>query len=187
MAAESAPVEAPATVSAGRASRAGFVDELCEMIRGSSGMVFMDCQSLDSTETSELRKTVRPTKARLKVVKNRLMRIACQREKVPGCAGWLKFNTAVAFMGEDPLVAVKAIAKYAKDHERLKVKGALIDGRPLEMEEFGRLAALPGRQEMLGMAAGMMKAPFGRAARGFGSAFVKMALLLKEAAKKAKG
>ena len=177
---------APENVTAGRASRAGFVDELRRMIRESSGMVFMDCQSLDSTETSQLRKAVRPTQVRLKVVKNRLMRIACEREKVPGCEGWLKFNTAVAFMGEDPLVAVKAIAGYAKDHGKLKVKGALIDGRPLEMEEFGRLAALPGRNEMLRMVAGMMKAPFSRAARDFGSVFVKMALLLKEAAKKAK-
>ncbi len=175
-----------AATTKGRMRRSEFVDDLCEMIRGSSGMVFMDCQALDSVETSDLRKMVRPTQTKLRVVKNRLMRIACGREKVSGCDEWLKFNTAVAFMGEDPLPAVKVIAGYAKDHEKLKLKGALIDGRPLGLDELKQLAALPGKREMLGMAANVMKAPLTRAARTFSGIYVKMALLLKEAAKKAK-
>lgn len=186
MSAEAAVCGTRAGGKPGRAGRAEFVSELRELIRGSSGMVFMDAQSLDSLETWELRKAMRPTQARLRVVKNRLMRIAFEQEKVAGCSEWLKFNTAVAFTGEDALLAVKTIARYAGDHEKLRLKGALIDGRPLALDELKKLAALPGRREMLGMTAGMLKAPLARAARGFNGVLVKMSLLLREAAKKAK-
>lgn len=171
--------------SAGKEKRARFVDELRQLIRESSGMVFMDCQRLDSVETFGLRKAVGPTRAKLKVVKNRLMRIACEQEHVSECSTWLKFNTAIAFVTEDPMPAVKVIARYATEHENLKLKGAFIEGRPLELEGLKTLAALPGRPELLTMVATQMKAPLVRAARSFGGMYVKLALLLKEAAKKA--
>lgn len=170
--------------SPGHVERVHHVDELRELIRGSSGMVFLDCQALDSAETSELRKAMRPALGRLKVVKNRLMRIACEQENVTGCEAWLKFNTAVAFVGEDSLLAVKAIQRYASAHERLKLKGAFMDGRLLTLDSLKALAALPGRLELLTMMAMTMKAALTRAVRSFSGVYVKLALLLKEAARK---
>lgn len=175
-------VMAPA---AGKEKRARFVDDLRHLIRESSGMVFMDCQGLDSVETFGLRKAVGPTRAKLVVVKNRLMRIACEQEHVSECSTWLKFNTAIAFVPDDPIPAVKVLARYATEHEKLKLKGALIEGRPLDQEGLKTLAALPGRLELLTMVAMQMKASLVRAARSFSGVYVKLARLLKEAAKKA--
>ena len=148
-------------------------------------MVFLDAQRLDSTETTELRKAIRPTAASLKVVKNRLMKLACEAEQVPGCGDWLKMNTAVAFLADDPVAGLKALTTFASEHEKLSLKGGLLDRRPLDVAELKALAALPGRRELLTMAAGTMKAPFSRAARDFTSMLTKLALLMKEAAKKA--
>jgi len=171
--------------SGGKAKRASMVQSLRERIRTSSGMIFLDIQRLDSSENTELRKAIRPTAAHLKVVKNRLMRIACEAEQVPDCGNWLKRNTAVAFLTDDPVVALKALTTFAAGHEKLALKGGLLDRRPMEADALKALAALPGRRELLTMAAGTLKAPFARAARGFSSVLVKLALLMKEAAKKA--
>jgi large subunit ribosomal protein L10 len=104
---------------------------------------------------------------------------------VPDCGGWLKMNTAVAFLGDDPVAGLKALTTFAAEHEKLALKGGLLDRHPLDVAGLKALAALPGRHELLTMAAGTMKAPFSRAARSFTSVLVKLALLMKEAAKKA--
>ena len=113
------------------------------------------------------------------------MRIACEQEHVSECSTWLKFNTAIDFVPEDPIPAVKVLARYATEHEKLKLKGALIEGRPLDLEGLKTLAALPDRLELLSMVATQMKASLVRAARSFSGVYVKLARLLKEAAKKA--
>jgi large subunit ribosomal protein L10 len=171
--------------SGGKAKRAAVIDGLRERIRGASGLVFLDAQRLDSAETTDLRRAIRPTAASLKVVKNRLMRLACEAEKIPECGDWLKRNTAVAFLGPDPVTAVKVLTKFAAEHEKLALKGALLDKRPVGLDGLKALAALPGRNELLTMTAAAMKAPFVRAARDFSGVLVKLALLMKEAAKKA--
>ena len=172
-------------VSEGRVRRAAAIEGLRERIRGASGMVFVDVQKLDSTETTELRKAIRPTAANLKVVKNRLMKLACEQEQVPGCGDWLKQNTAVAFLGDDPVAGIKVLTKFAGEHDKMALKGGLLDKRPIALADLKALAALPGRRELLGMAAVMMKAPLARGARDFEGLLVKLALLMKEAAKKA--
>jgi large subunit ribosomal protein L10 len=176
---------ATTTLSAGKTERAAAITELRGMIKGASALVFMDTKGLDSVETFELRKAMRPTDSRLKVVKNRLMKIACREEQVSGADGWLKDNTAVAFVADDAVSALKALTAYAAGHDKLKLKGGLVDGKALALDELKALATLPGKRELLTMMATTMKSPIARGARDFKSVFQKMALLLAEAAKKA--
>lgn len=179
-----AVANAPGT-SAGKVERAAAITELRGMIKGASALVFMDTKGLDSVETFELRKAMRPTSSRLKVVKNRLMKIACREEKVEGADGWLKDNTAVAFVSDDAVAAVKALTTYAGEHDKLKLKGGMVDGKPIDVSGLKALALLPGRRELLTMMATTMKSPLARGARDFKAVFQKMAVLLAEAAKKA--
>lgn len=171
--------------SSGKAKRAEMIKGLRERIKESTGMVFVDMQKLDSAETTDLRKAIRPSAASLKVVKNRLMKLACEKEQVPDCGGWLKQNTAVAFLGGDPIAGLKALTTFAADHDKLSIKGGLLEKQTLDLAAIQALAALPGRRELLAMTAGTMKGPLVRAARDFQSLIVKMVLLMKEAAKKA--
>lgn len=177
----------PATTvnTAGRARRAQSVNGLRERIRGAGGLVFLNAQKLNAAETTNLRKAVRGGEATLTVVKNRLMRIACQAESIPDLKDWLKQNTAVAFLGTDPVAGVKALDGFAAEHDKLIVKGGLIEGRPVAAAELKALAALPGRFELLTKTAVVMKAPLTRGARSMKGVFVKMLVVLKEAAKKA--
>ncbi len=176
---------AQAGTSAGRAVRESVVEELRGMIRSSKGLVFVSTLGLNSEEDTELRKAMRPVQTKFRVVKNRLMRIACQKENVSLDVEWLKRNTAVAFVGEDAVSAVKILNRYAEAHENLKLKGGLVDGRAVGLDGLKALAALPGRKEMMARVAGTLKAPMTKAARDFKQVFVKMALLLKEASRKA--
>jgi len=170
----------------GKAERLKFVGELQRMIRTSSGLVFIGMKGLNSSETYGLRRSLRPSGAKLKVVKNRLMRIALKEEHVTGCDEWLKLDTAVVFLSDDPLAAVKAIATCAEEVEKLKFKGALVEGRAVDGAGLKELAKLPGRSALLTMAAASMKAPLVRAVMSFHGVMRKLAVAMREAAKKAK-
>lgn len=176
---------AAAVHTPGRAKREQSVNGLRERIRGAGGLVFLNAQKLNAAETTSLRKAVRGGDASLTVVKNRLMRIACEREAIPDLKDWLKQNTAVAFLGSDPVAGVKALDGFAAEHDKLVVKGGLIEGRPVAAAELKALASLPGRHELLTKTAVVLKAPLTRGARSMKGVFVKMVLVMKEAARKA--
>jgi large subunit ribosomal protein L10 len=162
-----------------------MVEDLRGLIRGSKGMIFLNDGGLDSVETTELRKRMRLSQSRLRTVKNRLMKIACDEEKVEGCTPWLKTNTMVAFASEDAVAALKELNAYSVEHEKLKFKGGVIEGKPVDPAGLKALASLPGRRDLLTMVATGMKGPLSKAARDFKAVYTKMALLLKEASKKA--
>jgi len=156
--------------------RAEMIGGLQEIIRSSSGMIFVDYRGLDSVGMYELRKSLRPTGVRFKIVKNTLMRLACEREKVAGVDEWLVFNTAVAFTGEDPISVLKVLSDFTKSNQHLKLKGGVIDGSPVGLNDLKALAALPNRRDMLTRAAGTMKGVLSRGARDFSWLLTRLAM-----------
>jgi len=163
--------------------RLAMIGELQETIRKSSGMIFVDYRGLDSVGMYELRKSLRPTGVRFKIVKNTLMRLACEREKVTGVDEWLVFNTAVAFTGEDPVSVLKILNDFTKSNEHVKLKGGVIDGSPVGLSDLKALAALPNRTEMLTRAAGTMKGLLSRGARDFSWLLTRLAMDMRARAK----
>ncbi len=156
-----------------------MITELQEMIRGASGMVFLDYRGLTCADMYELRRSLRPTGARVKVVKNRLMRIAFEREAVKGCDDFLLFNTAVAFAGADPVAAVKSISEFSASHQNAKIKGGFISRAPVALQELKALASLPGRRELLSRAAVCMKGVLYRAVGDFNGLLIRLCLDMK--------
>jgi len=156
--------------------RAAMIGSLQEIIRSSSGMIFVNYRGLDSVGMYELRKNLRPTGVRFKIVKNTLMRLACEREKVAGVDEWLVSNTAVAFTGEDPVSVLKVLNDFTKSNKHVELKGGVIDGSPVGINDLKALAALPNRREMLTRAAGTMKGLLSRGARDFSWLLTRLAM-----------
>ena len=57
---------------------------------------------------------------------------------------------------DDYLAPLKAIYKFTKDNEFYKIKGGVVEGKILSVDELITLAKLPSRQELLGMLAGAL-------------------------------
>ena len=156
-----------AGMSGPKTIRSEAIGALQAEIKNAAGMIFVDYRGLDSVGMYELRKSLRPTGVRFKIVKNTLMRLACEREKVAGVDSWLVNNTAVAFTGEDSVSVLKVLSDFTKSNEHLKLKGGWLDGSPVELKELKALASLPNRREMLTRTAGTMKGILSRGARDF--------------------
>ena len=69
-------------------------------------------------------------------------------------------NDDVAYgMSVDPVAAAKVLHAYAKENDKLVIKGGAMPNVLMSAKEVGSLAVLPGREELLAMLMGTMQAP----------------------------
>lgn len=104
---------------------------------------------LTVAEMSELRGELRQAGANMKVVKNRLAKIAITGKPSEKIADLFKGPTAIAF-SEDPVAAAKAVEKYAKKNDKLVILGGAMGAEVLDEKGVKALASMPSREELLG-------------------------------------
>ncbi len=107
-------------------------------------------------EVSKLGEKLRETNSEYKVIKNNIIKRALNVNGENGLDEVLSGPTALIVAEEDYLTPLKAIYKFAKDNEFYKIKGGIVEGKVLSVEELITLAKLPSRQELLGMLAGAL-------------------------------
>ncbi len=127
-----------------------------------ASMFFTDYRGLTVGELRMLRNELRKDSASYSVVKNTLFGIAIGDEKREQLKGVLEGPTAVAFVESDPVLAAKALAKFANDSKKLQIKAAFVDGRFLDAAEVLALSKIRGRQELLAALVGSLKSPLYR-------------------------
>jgi hypothetical protein len=99
------------------------------------------------------------------VVKNTLTRIAAREAGVTAFDGLLVGPSAIAFVKGDPVEAAKGLRDFAKAHPLLVIKGGVLDGNPLSVDEIKKLADLESREVLLAKLAGAMNASLQNACR----------------------
>jgi large subunit ribosomal protein L10 len=104
---------------------------------------------LTVAQMTELRGELRQAGANMKVVKNRLAKIALKGKPSEKVAGLFKGPTAIAF-AEDPVSTAKAIEKFAKKNEKLVILGGAIGAETFDAAGVKALASMPSREELLG-------------------------------------
>ena len=86
-----------------------------------------------------------PSKGTYKVVKNTLARRAISGTAFESLAPHFQGTVALAYSEADPVVLAKTLTTFAKTTPALKIKAAVVDGKPLKATEVGELATLPGK------------------------------------------
>jgi len=136
-----------------------IVGELREKFTNANAQVLVDLCGLTVEEVTQMRKELKKADTELKVVKNTLARIAAEGTPLQEIEDLFRGPTAVAFAYGDPVETVKIIVKFAKEFEKLDLKGGMIEGKPLTAEELERVAKLPPKELLLAQVVGTMKAP----------------------------
>lgn len=121
--------------------------------------VLADFQGLTVAEITLLRKMAREAGVEFEVVKNTLGHLAARRAGVEGLEQLFVGPTGVAFGYTDPVAPAKVIAKFGRDKREIPFKGGYLPGKVLGVDDVKRLAALPGRNELIAMVLGTMQAP----------------------------
>jgi large subunit ribosomal protein L10 len=141
-----------------RAKKTEAVEELKGIFASSGVVVVGHYAGLTVAEMTALRVRLKQAGAGLKVVKNRLAKIAL--DGTPGSAGAKFFEgpTAIAF-SHDPVAATKIAVGFAKEKEKFVVLGALLGADVLDERGVNALATLPSLDELRGKLIGLIQAP----------------------------
>lgn len=139
-----------------------LVADLTELLENAKTTVYAKYQGLTVAELQELRKAAREAGVKIKVVKNRLVRVAMGQIGVykdtdtTGLTGQLLY----AISSEDEVAPAKVLAEFAKTHDALNLLGGFSDlGNSLSEEEVKALAAMPSKNELIAQVVAQLLSP----------------------------
>lgn len=152
-----------------RPEKVQAVEEIKERLENAEATFLTEYRGLSVNEQQELRRSLRAAGAEYKVVKMSLARRAAEELGLDDFTESMIGPTAIAFAITDPVPVAKALKDFAKDHERLVLKVALMSGKLLAPEQVSKLADIEPRDVLLGKIAGAAKAPLAKMAGMLGS------------------
>lgn len=144
-----------------RKEKEGMVAQLKELFEGSLAVIAADNQGLTVEEATQLRERAREAGCIVRVAKNRLIKLALQEAGRGGFESYLSGPTILITHSEDPVVPAKIFMDFAKEHERLQLKGGLLRRDVLDAAGVIRLAKLPGREQLRSEFAGIVNSLLG--------------------------
>lgn len=139
--------------------KAQLVAELADKMKESAATVVTDYRGLTVAQVTELRKQLREAGIEYRVLKNTLLRRATAIAELTELDEHLTGPTAVAFSKEDVVAPAKVISEFAKNHDALKVKAGIVEGKVVGVDEIKALANLPSREGLLSMLLSVLQAP----------------------------
>ena len=146
-------------------AKSALVEEIAAKLKGAQSAVVVEYRGLSVAEVTELRRNLRGEDVEFKVYKNSLVRRATEATDYEGLNAQLTGPNAIAFGNSDAVAPARVLAKFAKDHEALVIKAAVVEGKLLNVEEVKEISSLPNREGMYSMLLGMLQAPVSKFAR----------------------
>ncbi|MFZ0798563.1 MAG: 50S ribosomal protein L10 [Terriglobales bacterium] len=142
-----------------RAKKIAQVEKLGGELKNASSMIVATYSKLTVTQDFELRKALRPTGAKYRVVKNTLAERAGKGTKVEEALKSLQGVTSIAYTEGDPVALAKALAKYVKDNPEFSFKAGVVEGRVISVKEIESLATMPSKEELYSKLLFLLNAP----------------------------
>jgi len=144
-----------------RQQKEDLVAHYTEKLENSQAAILIDYRGLTVADITELRNKVRPLGGEIQVIKNTLAKISMQQLGIEVPEQMLIGPTALALCQEDIASTAKALMQFAKNSENLTVKGGLLGGRMISVDDVHRLSVLPTREALLARVVGGIQAPIG--------------------------
>ena len=129
-----------------------LVADLTELLKDSKMVVYAKYEGLTVAELQELRKLARESDIKIKVVKNRLVKVAMKEIAAykdtdnSSLVGQLLY----AVGSDEDFDAAKVLTKFAKTHDKIELVGGFNgEGANLSKEEVTTLGSLPTKNELI--------------------------------------
>lgn len=145
-----------------RDKKQALVAELAELFSNAKATAAATYSGLTVAEAQELRKAAREAGVTIKVVKNRLVRVALEQSEAHKDAdtSLLTGQFIYAFSNDDEVAPAQVLAQFAKKHPSIELKvGFDAAGATLDTAAVKALADLPSKDQLRGMMAATIAAP----------------------------
>ena len=125
------------------------VKELTDKLSRAKSIYFTDYLGLNVSEVTSLRKKFFNSNVEYLVVKNTLLKIASDQNKISLGDELFSGSTAIAISYDEPVLAAKVIKDFLKDHDLPSIKGVLFEGSYLPASDFEKIASFQAKKNRL--------------------------------------
>ena len=169
-----------------RAKKTEQVEKLGSELKGVSSVIVATYSKLTVAQDYELRKALRSSGGKYRVIKNTLAERAAKGTKVEEVLKDLTGVTSIAYTEGDPVALAKALAKYAKDNPEFTFKAGVVEGRVISIKEIESLATMPSKEELYSKLLFLLNAPAQRLATVINATGRDLAVVLNQGVEKQK-
>ena len=140
------------------------VSELKDKLDRCSIAVATGYAGIGVNDINDLRRRMRGAGIEFTVVKNNLMKLACDDAQRPEAKDIVEGPTAMAFGYDEPTEVARALVDYIRTSRSiLNIRGAVLaSGSILPSADVNRLATLPPKPQLVASLLGQMQAPLQR-------------------------
>jgi large subunit ribosomal protein L10 len=163
-----------------RDQKAAMVEEMSSALTDAEAIFAVDYRGISVPQAAELRSRLAEADATFRIVKNRLAKRAAESAGRKELEELFDGPIALTLVKGDPVTAAKAIATFRREHRLLEFKGGLMEGAPLDPEQFMTIARLPALDVLHGQLVGLAASPITGLARGLNSMLSGLAVALGE-------
>ncbi|HEU5121820.1 MAG TPA: 50S ribosomal protein L10 [Candidatus Saccharimonadales bacterium] len=145
-----------------RDKKHALVAEMSDALANAKMTVFAQYQGLSVADVQELRKAAREAGVTIKVVKNRLVRVAMASNDTykDTDTSPLVGQLLYAISTEDEVAPAQVLHNFAKTHPALQFAGAFSgEGKLLTADEVKALAGLPSKNQLIGEVVAQLLSP----------------------------
>ncbi len=133
-----------------RKEKEALVEDLNKKFQSAVAVTLVNFPGLTVSEVNELRSKLREVQGEMKVAKNTLLRLAVKGTDGEALLDHFNGPNAAVFAYEDPVSVAKVLVEFAKDHEALKLRTGILNGKIVDASSLEALSKLPSREVLLG-------------------------------------
>lgn len=169
-----------------RLRKENIVNTLSKDIENSEGLLVLNYKGLSSELLNSLRDTIKSNNNAVKAVKKTLLKITLKNNSKYEKLSLADFEgqSALVILKNNPIETIKNISEFAKKNNLPEFEIGLFEGNIIEKNDFSKLAALPGKNELQAIATALIKNPLNRIVYSLKNNQTKLVLIMAEIAKK---
>ena len=134
------------------------VELVTEKMTNAGSTVFVDYLGLTVAEVSELRSKLHAENCQMKVIKNNILRRAAADAGFDVPAENF-IGPSAAIFSADEVTGSKIVFGFAKEHDKIQVKGGVVDSQIMTVDQLKQLSSLPNKDGMISMLLSVLQAP----------------------------
>ncbi len=128
-------------------------------LKDSNSVFIIKYSGLSSPEMTTLRQSLTGLNARLFVVKNSVARRALKERGLEDLIKSVEGPCGFVFIKEEPVGVSRVLWNFAREHDRLKLEGGLLEDKFINNKDIEAISKLPSRGMLRAQVVMTMKSP----------------------------
>lgn len=135
------------------------VQEIKDSMSKATVAIVTDFRGLSVSEITDLRRLLQKEGADYTVVKNTLAKIAIKDTPYESLGEFLQGPSGIAMGFGDQVAPAKVLTQFIKKAKKSEIKGGVIDGNVISIDEVRKLSELPSKEELYAKMLGSINSP----------------------------